>query len=91
MEKQELELYNEALCKYGVVNQKWMLIEECGELVNAFAKLNRGRATKQEIITELADVYIMVRQMALFWGLEDFYKEKERKLKRLAERLGKNY
>lgn len=91
MEKREKELYKEALGKYGVVNQKWMLIEECGELVNAFAKLNRGRAKKQDIITELADVYIMVRQIALWWGLEDFYKEKERKLKRLAERLGKNY
>ena len=91
MEKREKELYREALGKYGVVNQKWMLIEECGELVNAFAKLNRGRAKKQDIITELADVYIMVRQIALWWGLEDFYKEKERKLKRLAERLGKNY
>lgn len=91
MEKKELKLYHEALSKYGVVNQHWMLIEECAELVNALAKLNRDRATEQEIITELADVYIMVGQMALFWGLEDFYKEKERKLKRLAERLGTNY
>lgn len=84
-----LQLYNKALNKYGIKAQEWVLIEECGELLNALAKLKRGRSTKEDIITELADVHIMVEQMALFFGLEEFQTEKERKLARLNERLKK--
>lgn len=87
MEKKNLKLYDKALNRYGIIAQTWMLIEECGELLNAFAKLKRGRANKEDIITELADVHIMVEQMAFFYGLEDFLTEKERKLVRLNERL----
>lgn len=85
-----LSIYNKALNKYGIVNQEWMLVEECGELLNAFAKLKRGRASKEDIITELADVHIMVEQMAFFFGLEEFQAEKKRKLARLEERLNKH-
>lgn len=84
-----LQLYNKALNQYGIKAQEWVLIEECGELLNALAKLKRGRSTKEDIITELADVHIMVEQMALFFGLEEFQAEKERKLQRLQERLNK--
>ena len=89
MEKTSVELYFKAIGQYGIVNQEWMLVEECGELLNAFAKLRRGRASKEDIITELADVHIMVEQMACFFGLEEFKAEKERKLERLNERLKK--
>lgn len=87
MEKTSVELYFKAIGQYGIVNQEWMLVEECGELLNAFAKLRRGRASKEDILTELADVHIMVEQMACFFGLEEFQAEKERKLARLNERL----
>ena len=89
MEKKNLELYDKALKEYGIFAQVWMMIEECGELLNAIAKLKRGRANKEDIITELADVHIMVEQLAYFYGLEDFQKEKDRKLVRLNERLKK--
>ncbi len=90
MEKKNVELYNRTLNNYGIVNQEWMLVEECGELMNAFAKLRRGRASKEDILTELADVHIMIEQMACFFGLEEFQAEKERKLARLEERLNKH-
>lgn len=81
------KIYIKALMEYGLENQKWVLIEECGELLNVLAKLKRVRSTKKEIITELADVHIMVEQIAYFYGWEDFLKEKEDKLTRLKERL----
>lgn len=84
-----LQLYNKALNQYGIKAQEWVLIEECGELLNAIAKLKRSRSTKEDIITELADVHIMVEQMAHFYGWEDFLVEKEYKLTRLKERLNK--
>lgn len=85
--EEQRKIQNDALNIHGIVKQQWMLVEECGELLNAIAKSKRDRAGKDEIITELADVSIIVEQMAFFYGEEDFEKEKERKLLRLKERL----
>lgn len=84
------QLFEQVLTKWGIINQVFMVMEECGELLNVLAKAKRGRASKDEIITELADVSIMVEQMAFFYGEKDFLIEKERKLQRLKERLNKS-
>lgn len=89
-QEEQMEIQQTALNTYGIIKQQWMLIEECGELLNAIAKEKRDRAGKDEIITELADVSIIVEQLAFFYGEEDFKKEKERKLLRLKERLQKH-
>ena len=87
MSEQERNIFNKAFNKYGITSQKMMCIEECAELTNALAKLARGRVSQMDIITELADVSIMVDQMAIFFGEELFIKERERKMKLLEERL----
>ena len=89
-QEEQRKIQQTALNTHGIIKQQWMLIEECGELLNAIAKSKRDRAGKDEIITELADVSIIVEQMAFFYGEEDFNKEKERKLLRLKERLQKH-
>lgn len=89
-QKEQKEIQQLALNIYGIHKQQWMLIEECGELLNAIAKSKRERAGKDEIITELADVSIIVEQMAFFYSEGDFKKEKKRKLLRLKERLQKH-
>lgn len=81
------EIYRKALEAKGYHHQKMVLVEECGELLNAIAKSERGRAKVADIITELADVSIMVEQMALFFGWKEFEEEKKRKLERLNQRL----
>ena len=86
-EGEKRHLYNKVLNKFGIINQVFMVMEECGELLNVLAKAKRDRAGKDEIITELADVSIMVEQMAFFYGEKDFLIEKERKLQRLKKRL----
>lgn len=88
IEKEKLEIYDKAICSYGINAQKWMLVEECGELLNALAKNIRGRGSFEELNTELADVSIMVEQIAYFYGYEKFQKEKEFKLNRLKQRIG---
>lgn len=80
-------LYNDVINNFGVTNQMFMVMEECGELLNVLAKAKRNRAGRNEIISELADVSIMVEQMAFFYGEDEFLVEKERKLQRLKERL----
>lgn len=83
----KLELYKKALETWGIESQMFMVMEETGEMLNALAKANRGRSTKEEIITELADVSIMVEQMALYFGFSEFMDERNKKLERLEKRL----
>lgn len=88
MDKGEREkLYLNAILKYGLDKQIMTLFEECGELIDAMAKTYRGRSTQEDVITELADVSIMVEQLAAFYGTERFEAEKERKLERLKNKL----
>lgn len=88
MEKQErIDLYKEAITKWGEEAQTNMLNEECGELIAAVAQFKRGRTSHHDVMTELADVSIMVEQLATMMNYDDFEKEKDRKLIRLKERL----
>jgi NTP pyrophosphatase (non-canonical NTP hydrolase) len=86
MEKEErLKLYGKAINTWGVTAQTDMAFEECGELIAALAKDKRGRVTKEELLTELADVTIMCEQLATILGFEDYEKELDRKLVRLRD------
>lgn len=91
MEKTErISLFKKALEKWGVLAQQKMLMEEVGELFSAIGKFDRMRAEEKDVITELADVSIMVEQMAVLFGYEAFEEEKEFKLNRLKEKLEKS-
>ena len=90
MSRKEIDLmriYNRVLITFGIEKQTFMLVEECAELLNAVAKMKRERAKKEDIITELADVSIMVEQLAFFYSWDDFKNERERKLTRLEYRI----
>lgn len=88
MEKtQKINLFKTALEKWGIEAQRDMVFEEAGELITALAQDRRGRVTKEDIITELADVTIMCEQMAVFLGYEDYEKEMEYKLYKLKGKL----
>lgn len=85
---------SENLCRkameiYGFPAQAAMVVEECSELTNAICKFRRGRVNEDDIITEIADVIIMCEQMAAYFGETKVALEKEKKLKRLEERLAK--
>ena len=91
VKEERLTLYEEAIAKWGEEAQTNMLDEECGELITAVARFKRGRATHKDVMTELADVFIMVEQIATMMNYEDFEKELDRKLVRLRdEKLHKN-
>lgn len=90
MDKEQKATFERALKTFGITKQTWMVVEECGELLEAIAKLRRGRITEFDLISELVDVHIMVEQMAIYYGLDSFLREKDRKLRRLVERLDKH-
>jgi NTP pyrophosphatase (non-canonical NTP hydrolase) len=86
MEKNDrLNLYKEAIEKWGEEAQVNMLNEECGELIAAIAQFKRGRTSHHDVMTELADVFIMVEQIASMMNYDDFEKELERKLIKLRD------
>ena len=91
MDKEKCEIYKAALEKYGVGAQIGMLTEECGELLSAINKFNRSRCSSDDVLTELADVSIMVEQLSLIYGGYDkFLEEKDKKLTRLLKRINGN-
>ena len=87
MEKEDrLSLYKKAIETWGIEAQRNMAFEELGELNTILTRDRRGRATKEEILTELADVTIMCEQMAVILGFEDYEKELDNKLIRLRDK-----
>ena len=85
MDKQNL--FETVITKFGFDAQKTMAVEECAELINALCKEKRGRATDEDIITEIADVQIMCDQLAIIYGKEKVRQERLRKLLRLHKRI----
>lgn len=80
-------IYQNALASFGYDKQMLMLVEECGELLSAIGKLNRGRISHEDVLDELADVSIMVEQIAEFFNWNFYLGRKEFKLLRLRNRI----
>ena len=74
---------------YGVSPQLRKLAEECGEAVQAALKYDykADEITKQALITEIADLEIMVQQIKFVVGYEKVNKEIDFKLNRQLERI----
>ena len=78
-----------AVHHYGAEHQKKKAIEEMGELITAISREQDGRATSEQVITEIADVQIMMRQLALIYGIDAVANEIDRKQRRLLSRIDK--
>lgn len=83
------EIIRTAVYTFGPAKQKTMAVEECSELINALCKEQRGRTEPQDVITEIADVMIMMEQLAVIYGQGLVEAEKARKLSRLEDRIRK--
>lgn len=90
--KVEEMLYSRLMEKFGIEKQTLMLAEEQGELIKAINKRLRFKTrTSDEIREELADVYIMMNQVRIYFGitLRDVAEEMDKKLERIQERFQK--
>jgi len=82
---QSMNIYNRAIAFYGKDNQFNMASEEFAELIMTLNHFRRGRATIEDIASELVDCYIMLDQLAIIIGVSDqaitdFYDEKMTRL-----------
>lgn len=94
--KTQADIIAAAVKHYGVENQLLKTVEEMGELQRAIARTLIDSNVNDEpdmelianLIEETADVWIMVKQMTLILGVDVVTAEEDRKLRRLAERMG---
>lgn len=84
----EIEICKAALEQWGPDAQTLMVFEEMSELQKELCKAARGKQNKDAIADEIADVYIMLRQMIVLHDCaEEVEEHKARKLERLAARI----
>jgi len=87
----EQEIYEKAMVKFGTKRQLYKLAEECGELIQSIIKYNDEPADPYKVpdelfnlLGEMADVDILLRQMRLDF---DWIVQKKAKLERLEKLL----
>lgn len=85
----ERKTFCAALSRYGAQAQIRMVFEEMAELQDALCKHLRGREVAPEhIAEEIADVGIMLDQMAILFEAEDkVSQQRAYKVQRLRERI----
>ena len=90
MKKYKLTLLDDAVALWGIEAQMDMLVEECAELIVAVNHFKRNRITQDQLISELADVEIMLDQMRIIFNENgDIDSAKEGKLERLQETVNR--
>lgn len=77
----------QAIEKWGEESQRNKAVEELGELITALMRYANGRGTKHDVVTEIADCYIMLDQLSHMFGERDVDKERIAKEARLIDRL----
>jgi len=87
--KGEAEILQDAVDLWGSESQICMAAEEAGELITALMKFGRRRngTTAEEVIDEIADVYVMLKQLELIFDDERIKDRYQYKLRRLKERI----
>ena len=83
------EILQQAILKFGVKAQLNVALEELAELQKEICKQFRGQGVRNNIIEEVADVYIMLEQIKLIFEVsnEELIKAKTKKLMRLQRLL----
>lgn len=81
----------DAINEFGKHNQIDKCIEECAELIDALLKYRNRRASKDAVRSEIADVHIMISQMAIIFGEDDVDLMTDMKVKRLEERIEEHH
>lgn len=81
------DICRKAINHYGMFTQIDKAIEEMGELIVALEHFKNRKLDKEAIVTEIADVQIMTKQLSLIFGETEVAREVEFKLHRLDGRI----
>ena len=84
------QIYDNALCTFGVHEQEDKFFEELGEFLESYEKFKHGRDTKEHFAEELADFTIMLEQLRIMCGVNDeVCSAMDAKVLRLQDRVNK--
>ncbi len=89
--KIDKETIVESIEKYGIEKQTVVCMEELAELIQELSKILRGKKNQENLIEELADVYICLETIKQINIVDDnklqceIYRKQERQRKRLME------
>lgn len=78
----------EAVRLWGEEAQTRIFIEEIGEFLAAWNQYDRGRITREEYVSEIADVFITLQQM-IFMNEDTFNKVYPKKLEKIRTKIKK--
>lgn len=81
------QILTNAVQNFGIISQKTKAIEEMGELLVAMSRESIGRASELDICEEIADVMIMMKQLAIIYGKSDVSTKYSQKIARLEDIL----
>lgn len=83
------DVLHKAIESYGKDNQLTVAVEELSELIKEICKHKRGEDNRIRIIEEMADCYIMLRQLEIMFdvSVNELNKEISRKECRLSKRI----
>ncbi len=84
------KIYRATLEKWGEEAQYDQAVEECAELIAALKHFKRDRIGEEDIISELADVTLMIGQLTWMLGPEKVEAAIDRKLAKLQGLLNKS-
>ena len=78
LNKENIDLCWQVLSKYGINNQRYKVIEECAELIDALCHLQKAEANNifdtkllEHFHDEIVDVIVVCQQMLLVERLPD--------------------
>jgi NTP pyrophosphatase (non-canonical NTP hydrolase) len=81
------DIYQATLDKWGEDAQYDQAVEECAELITALKHYRRGKADRQAVIAELADVTLMIGQLTWMFGAEGVDRAIKHKISKLDKLL----
>jgi NTP pyrophosphatase (non-canonical NTP hydrolase) len=86
-EKKDWKILEKGLDLLGKERQRECAIEECAELIVGLQHDKRERASEDEVLEEVADVFIMMRQLSLELGEQKVAKKIKQKMKKYEAQL----
>jgi NTP pyrophosphatase (non-canonical NTP hydrolase) len=81
------QLYARTIQRWGEKAQYDQAIEECAELIATLQHFARGKVDRAAVVSELADVFLMVGQLAYMFGEEQLLAAVEAKVTKLEGML----
>jgi len=87
IDEEDLHILDSAIETWGKFSQFQMAFGECGEFIALAGRIVQDRATNEEIIDEVADVTIMMRQIAISVGEDAVRKRIKYKMGKIVNKL----